>query len=71
MNMGKSWAVPYSVRKSIEQRNLMKGKLVKTNELSQKVERVMEMHNKSFRFRLGALLACDGRLGYWFTNKRS
>ena len=42
-----------------------KYKYSKVNQLSAKVEKVMS-GSQSFRFRLGALLACDGRLGYWF-----
>lgn len=62
----KQWAVSSSVKRSIAKRLAVKAKESQAHKLAEKVEKVMEDNRRSFRFRLGALLACDGRRGYWF-----
>lgn len=61
----KNWAVPSSIKKSIEKRNAKQKRLQEMARLSAKVEDLMTMASKSFRFRLGAVLASDGRKGYY------
>ena len=70
MSYAKQWAHSSAIKRSIAKRNAKQAKQREMDRLAKKVEDVVSMTNKSFRFRLGALLACDGRLGYWlFPNK--
>lgn len=65
MAYNKQWAVSSNVKRSMAKRLAKKAKETETERLAAKVEKVVN-GPQSFRFRLGALLACDGRLGYWF-----
>lgn len=71
MAYAKTWATSSSVKRSIAKRLALKAKQSECDRLASKVEKVVTMEGKSFRFRLGAFLACDSRVGQWFMPKTS